>query len=109
MKKFIVTLIGCFFALNCYSQITVTYFNAEWNKANGVDWINKLSDCDISKVDVGKNPKIQQKHNVVVVPTIIIFQDGEEVKRYQADISFKMTATRKEIQEAIDELIMSDF
>ena len=67
------------------------------------------SDCDITKVDIGKNPKSAQKHNVVVVPTIILFQDGEEVKRYQADISFKMVATRKEVQEDIDELIMSDF
>ena len=44
----------------------------------------------------------------VVVPTIIIF-NGEEVKRYQADLSFTMAATRKEVQEEVDELIMSDF
>ena len=109
MKKLLFTLAGIFCALNCYSQITVTYFNAEWNKANGVEWVSKLSDCDITKVDIGKNPKSAQKHNVVVVPTIILFQDGEEVKRYQADISFKMVATRKEVQEDIDEIIMSDF
>ena len=42
------------------------------------------------------------------MPTIIIF-NGEEVKRYQADLSFTMSATRKEVQEEVDELIMSDF
>ena len=52
---------------------------------------------------------LQQKHKVVVVPTIIIFKDGEEVKRYQADISFKMLATKNELQEEIDEIIMSSF
>ena len=36
-------------------------------------------------------------------------KDGEEVKRFQADISFSMKATRKEMQEVIDELLMSDF
>jgi len=46
---------------------------------------------------------------VVVVPTIIIFQDGEEIKRYQADISFKMLATKNELQDKIDEIIMSNF
>ena len=43
------------------------------------------------------------------MPTIIIFDDGEEVARFQADLSFKMLATRKEIQEFIDELLMSKF
>ena len=49
-----------------------------------------------------------KKYNIVVVPTIIVF-NGEEVKRYQADLSFTMAVTRKEVQEEVDELIMSDF
>ena len=34
---------------------------------------------------------------------------NEESKRYQADLSFKIDATREEIQDYIDELIMSAF
>ena len=97
------------FSLSANAQIIVTEFNAEWNAANKVEWIDKLSDCDITKVDIGKELKLQQKHKIVIVPTIIIFKDGEEIKRYQADLSFKMLATRKEIQEFINEQIMSDF
>ena len=91
------------------AQITVTHYNAEWNKVNDVKWLDKLSDCDITKVDIVKYPKLQAKHEIVVVPTIIIFKDGEEVKRYQADISFSMKATREDMQEYIDELLMDDF
>ena len=91
------------------AQITVTHFNAEWNDANKVEWFEKLDDCELAKVDIGKELKLQQEHKVVIVPTIIIFKDGEEIKRYQADLSFKMLATRKEIQEFINEQIMSDF
>ena len=91
------------------AQIVVTEFNAEWNAANKVEWLEKLSDCDIAKVDIMKQAELQQKHKVVIVPTIIIFKDGEEIKRYQADLSFKMLATKKEIQEFINEQIMSDF
>ena len=91
------------------AQVTVTHYNAEWNKANDVKWLNKLSDCDITKVDIVKKPKQQKKHKIVVVPTIIIFKDGEEVKRFQADISFTMKATRKELQDIINEQLMSDF
>ena len=50
-----------------------------------------------------------QTHAIAIVPTIIVFDDGEEVKRFQADLSFKMAATREEIQEYIDELIISKF
>ena len=94
---------------NAFGQITVSHFNAEWNKSNGVEWIDELTDCDLTKIDIVKEPKLQKKHKIVVVPTIIIFKDGEEVKRYQADVSFKMAATRKEVQEEIDDQLMSDF
>ena len=92
-----------------FGQIVVAHFNADWNDPNKVSYIGKLTDCDIVYVDIAKAPKIQKKHNIVIVPTVVIFKDGEEVKRFQADISFSMKATRKEMQSVIDELIMSDF
>mgnify|MGYP003140259138 CR=1 FL=1 len=93
-----------------FGQITIVQYNAEWNDKNKVTWLNKLSDVDkIKNVDIAEEPKQQSKHEIVVVPTIIIFKDGEEVKRYQADISFTMKATREELQEYIDELLMEDF
>ena len=91
------------------AQIVVTHFNAAWNDPNKVAYIGKLTDCDIVYVDIAVAPKLQEKHEIVVVPTVVIFKDGEEVKRFQADISFSMKATRKEMQEIIDELLMSDF
>ena len=102
-------LIIVLWAGTSYGQVRAIHFNAEWNKANAVEWVKKLKDCDITYVDIAKTPKLQTKHKVVVVPTIIIYKDGEEVERFQADISFKMAATKEEVQEIIDELIMSDF
>ena len=61
------------------AQVVVTEFNAEWNKSNGVKWLGELEDCDITKVDIVKYPKFQKQHKIVVVPTLIIFKDGEEV------------------------------
>ena len=91
-------------------QVTVIHFNAEWNDANKVTWLKKLSNVDkIKYIDIASNTDAQEKYEIVVVPTIIVFKDGEEAKRFQADISFSMKATREEIQEEIDELLMSDF
>ena len=93
-----------------FSQITVTQFNAGWNSTNDVSWLKKLTDVDkIKYIDIAENTKAQNKYEIVVVPTIVIFKDGEEVKRFQADISFAIKATRKEIQEYIDELLMEDY
>ena len=109
MNKLLLILLMVLFSENLYSQIVVTHFNAAWNDPNKAEWVGDLTDCDITYVDIAKSPKLQQKHKVVVVPTIIIFQDGEEIKRYQAGISFKMLATRDELQDKIDEIIMSSF
>ena len=108
MKKLLLILLAVF-SLSASSQIVVTHFNAEWNDPNKVAYIGKLTDCEIVYVDIAKSPKIQEKHNIIIVPTVVIFKDGEEVKRFQADISFSMKATRKEMQGVIDELLMSDF
>ena len=109
MSKFI-TIILLFFCLNSFSQITIKSFNAEWNSANKVSWVTKLSDVEsIKYIDVAKDVKAQGKYKIAVIPTIIIFKDGEEVARFQADLSFKMVATREEVQEEIDNQLMSDF
>jgi nitrate/TMAO reductase-like tetraheme cytochrome c subunit len=98
-------------ASTAFGQVNVVQFNANWNKTNDVEWCTskKLNDCKVSYIDIGENPDAQKKYEVVVVPTIIIFNNNEEVKRFQADLSFKMTATREELQEYIDELLMEDF
>ena len=109
MSKFITTIL-LFFCLNSFSQITIKSFNAEWNSANKVSWVTKLSDVEsIKYIDVAKDVKAQGKYKIAVIPTIIIFKDGEEVARFQADLSFKMVATKKEVQETISEIILSDF
>ena len=91
-------------------QISVAQFNAEWNSANAVDWVQDLEDCKtISYTDISKNPTLATKHKIAVIPTIIVFKDDVEVARFQADLSFKMMATREEVQEEIDNQLMSDF
>jgi|TARA_B110000483_G_scaffold24428_1_gene28753 hypothetical protein len=85
------------------------HFNAGWNSTNDVEWIEDLDEVELVFVDIAKKPKLQQKWKIVVVPTILILQYDEEKKRYQANISFQMAATKEEVQEKIDEIIMSGF
>ena len=91
----------------CKDEICVVEFNAGWNESNGVDYLDKLTDCGVKKISIDEGTW-QKEYGIIVVPTIIVF-NGEEVKRFQADLSFKMSATREEVQEVVDEIIMSDF
>ena len=90
------------------SELTVVHFNAGWNSAADVKWVNDLSDCKIKKCDIATDTKAQNKYEIVVVPTIVVFYEGEEVKRFQADISFAMKATKEDVQEVIDEIMMEN-
>ena len=99
---------GTAFSQNmCNSDICVVQFNASWNASNGVDYLDKLTDCEVMNVNIDEGT-YQSDYEIVVVPTIIVF-NGKEVERFQANIMIQMEATRKEVQNVVDEIIYSDF
>ena len=111
MKKLLILLLLPILAYTqspCDTELCVVQFNAGWNSANDVEWVGKLKDCEIHYIDIASNTAAQSKYEMVVVPTIIIF-NGKEVKRFQADISFAMKATKQEVQEVVDEILMDQF
>ena len=111
-KIFGVYLLVLLFVLICgtaFGQVRVIQFNAEWNKTNQIEWIKNLTDCEKDFIDIGKDATSQKKYSVVVIPTIIIFDGDDEVKRFQADLSFKMAVKEEVVQGIINEIIMSDF
>jgi hypothetical protein len=87
----------------------VVEFNASFNKSNEVVWLSKLTDCDTERVDIASDSRWASEYKIVVVPTLVVFNNNEEVKRFQANIMMTMEATRKEVQESVDEIIMEAF
>ena len=112
MKKILLFLL--FIPFLSFSQkvpgegLVVVEFNAPFSNSK-CEYLNKLSDCKKVKIDISKNTKAQGKHKIAVVPTLIIFKDGEEVARFQANIMMQLEATKDEVQEKIDEILMEDF
>lgn len=92
-----------------FSQIQVIHFNADWNSSNDVKWVEELTDCKVKWIDISADAENGTKYEIVVVPTIIVLHEGEEIKRFQADISFSMKATKEEVQEKVDEVLMEGF
>jgi len=114
MKKILLILLFLGLCLIVKSQnipqegLAVVEFNAPFSGTK-CEYLEKLSDCKTSRIDISKNAKAQGKHKIAVVPTLIIFKDGEEVARFQANIMMQLEATKEEVQEKIEEIIMEDF
>ena len=90
-------------------EICVVQFNAGFNEANKVTWIGELNECSTKFIDIQKDTKAAGKYKIVVVPTIVIYNDGEEVSRFQANIMMTMESTQEDVQGKIDEIIMDAF
>ena len=104
-----IPIVGVSQTVNIGDGLTVVHFNAGWNSANDVKWVGDLDNCKIKRCDIASDTKAQSRYEIVVVPTIIIFNEGEEVKRFQADISFAMKATLEDVQEKLNEIYGDDF
>lgn len=44
--------------------------------------VSNSSDINFIKLDVDKSREIAREYGVMTIPTIILFKDGKEVKRY---------------------------
>ena len=89
--------------------ICVVQFNAGFNEGNKVTWVGDLEECKTTFIDIGVDTKASAKYKIVVIPTILIFNGGEEVGRFQANIMMQMEAKQSDIQGEIDEIIMEAF
>ena len=115
MKQYVLILICMLFGLTasaqapCKDELCVVQYNANWNAGKSVDWLSKLTDCKVKEIDIATDTEAAGKYKIVVVPTIVIYNNGEEVKRFQANIMMEMEATKKDVQSAIDDIIMEGF
>jgi len=72
-------------------KCAVVQVNASWNYKNRLE-IEKLKDCYKGEIDLSNKQigaVIQKEWGITVVPTVIIFREGKEVKRFVPDISMK--------------------
>ena len=93
------------------SGITIIEYWANWNVANKVTMLDSITieDAKIYRVLIDTNMVLATSEKIVVVPTIVFYDDGKEFKRLQADLTFKMKVTKKDLQNVVDELLMSKF
>ena len=90
----------------CKQDICVVEFNASWNEENKVEFLSKLTDCGVVRINIDEGD--YKKYNITVVPTVIVF-NGKEVERFKADLSFQLTAKLEDVQDVVDGINMNKF
>ena len=91
--------------------LVVVEFWATWNEANKVSVIDEWETfaAKVDRLNIDLYPKIQTDNNVVILPTIIFYDEGEEVKRLQGDMTFTLKTTTDELDEIVEEILGSKF
>ena len=90
-------------------NIVVVEFWVEWNSSNEFSELNKLKECEKYRVDIEVCNKIQKEYNVSAIPTIIVFDNGEEKERFNPNIMFQLEANKKIIQHSVDTITLNKF
>ena len=91
--------------------LVVVEFWATWNEKNKVVILDTWDtfDAKVYRVNIDLYPKIQAANAVVILPTIIFYEEGEEVERLQGDMSFSLETTIEELDEIVEEILSSKF
>ena len=82
--------------------IVVVEYWAHWNSEYIVKPITELTNAKVCRVNICDNIDLQIRDYILVVPTIIFFENGKEYKRLEADF-FELKTTKEELQKIIDE------
>ena len=92
-------------------NIVVVEFWAGWNETNKVTLLEEWENFDVKiyRINIELYPGIQADNDVVILPTIIFYDDGEEAERIQGDMSFSLKTTIKELDEIVEEILSSKF
>ena len=89
--------------------ISVVYFNAEWNSTNCIlDTLETLSDYEQSKiyyVDTDNNLELKEEYRAKRIPMVILFQDGQIIKKWKGSLRNILDIDPEEVKEEIDELL----
>ena len=84
--------------------IAVVQYNAAFNKTNSVKNLGRLSDARVFNAWIDEHPKLKEIVRIKSVPTVVLYKDGEEIRRWEAGISMKLELSYRDVQTYVDEM-----
>ena len=90
-------------------DISVVQFSAEFVKSSEIS-LNPFKDYNTQTLYLSKNQKIFQKEKIASLPTVILYNDGEEVLKIDGGISMKLPENSiEQINEHINKILETRF
>ena len=95
------------------NQCVVIQVNADWNARAAID-LGKMKNCVWFNASIDNKEYgaiIATEWKIASVPTILMFEKGKEIKRWEAGLSFALNADdiKKEIKNEIDAIMLRRF
>jgi len=95
------------------NQCVVIQVNADWNARASIH-LGKMDNCVWFNASIDNKEYgaiIANEWKIVSVPTIIMFEKGKEIKRFEAGLSFQLNADdiKEEIKKEIDNIMLRRF
>ena len=104
-----ILILALLFSVFSYGQnITTVHFNYKWNDNNTYRGLDRLRNTKVQYAFV-EDQSDAIKKSIKSVPTIIVFDEGIEVVRFEANIMMQLEATKKDIQAEIDKIMLEKF
>tara|TARA_R100001510_G_C7641758_1_gene199353 strand:- start:1459 stop:1815 length:357 start_codon:yes stop_codon:yes gene_type:complete len=88
--------------------VAVVHYNATWNEKNNYTEVEKVKDAKVMTAWIDKDDTIKESEGIRSLPTVILYMNGKEVKRWEAGLSFSLDIPYQEIQQEVDNLTGAD-
>ena len=107
--KLCVTVIALFATVAINAQIEIVQFSAEFLKDNEIS-LKSFRSYETKTLYMSKESAMFKKLDIKYIPTLVLFNNEEEVFRVESGISLKLPENSIElIENKIEEIIESKF
>lgn len=84
--------------------VVVVHYNATWNEKNNYTEVAKVKDAKILTAWIDKDNTIKESEGIRSVPTVILYDDGKEIKRWEAGLALALKISYSDIQQEVDKI-----
>ena len=97
---FVLIAIFVFAKINS-QELTLIHINAKWNEKNNFQYIDELNGVRVQFGYLEDQPESIKK-SIRSVPTLILMKNGRPLHVWNADISLKIKASIRDIQDIVN-------
>ena len=104
----VILLLPLFLQSQWKDGITIVQASADFVKESNLE-IKKLKHANVLNYDITKHNNFFKENKIEFIPTIVLFNNGKEVIRWESNIMLELECTLKDLQNEIDKLIENKF